>query len=212
VLGIVLAAGAGVRYGRPKALVDGWLAHAVETLLAGGCAPVMVVLGARAEEARALVPAEARVVVARDWETGMGASLRAGLAAAVGTDVDTALVSLVDLPGLTPAAVARVATVARACGPAGLVQATYGGVPGHPVALGRGHWQGVAGLARGDHGARDYLRGRSLLRVECGDVADGQDVDVPEPAGASDAAPARGAADRDLSGDRAERTAENQGR
>jgi CTP:molybdopterin cytidylyltransferase MocA len=56
VAGILLAAGAGTRYGNPKALVDGWLADSVDTLFEGGCDPVLVVLGASAREAQALVP------------------------------------------------------------------------------------------------------------------------------------------------------------
>jgi len=56
-VGVVLAAGEGRRMGMPKALVrdpDGtsWLRRAVETLSDAGCAPVVVVLGAQADEAR----------------------------------------------------------------------------------------------------------------------------------------------------------------
>jgi molybdenum cofactor cytidylyltransferase/nicotine blue oxidoreductase len=100
---LLLAAGAGTRMGRPKALVideDGtsWLARGVEVLRSGGCDEVTVVLGAAADEARALVPEEVTVVVATDWAEGMSASLRAGLYFLEDTDVDAALVSLVDLP------------------------------------------------------------------------------------------------------------------
>ena len=50
-LGILLAAGAGSRMGRPKALVrdesgQSWLALATTTLLDAGCRPVLVALGA----------------------------------------------------------------------------------------------------------------------------------------------------------------------
>ena len=50
-------------------------------------------------------------------------------------------------------------------------------MPGHPVLLGRDHWAGVAATATGDAGARDYLRGRDVTLVECGDLATGRDVD-----------------------------------
>ena len=81
--GVLLAAGGGRRYGMPKALVgEGeWLRRAVGALVEGGCDPAVVVLGASAERAAALVPSGARVVVAPGWDEGMGASLRAGLAA-----------------------------------------------------------------------------------------------------------------------------------
>src|SRR4051812_19749541 len=105
--GIVLAAGAGTRHGGPKALVPGWLAAATRRVLDGGCERALVVLGAGADEARALVPADPRVcaVVAGDWAAGLGASLRTGLAHATG---DAVLVTLVDLPGTPVAVVDRV--------------------------------------------------------------------------------------------------------
>lgn len=183
VAGLVLAAGAGRRYGGPKALVPGWLPDRVSALAQGGCDPVVVVVGAAADRARALVPVGARVVVAPRWADGMGQSLRVGLDAveADDADADAALVALVDTPGLTPAAVARLVHRARATSPvqAVLARAAYRGRPGHPVLLGRSHWAGVRAVATGDHGARDYLRAHPVERVECGDVADGTDVDVP---------------------------------
>jgi CTP:molybdopterin cytidylyltransferase MocA len=164
--------------GRPKALVSdergSWLVRAVGVLRDGGCDDVLVVLGAAAQEARALVPDGVRVVVAEDWASGMSASLRAGLDA-VGPDADAVLVSLVDLPDLVPGVVARVR--AAAVGPGALARASYGGEPGHPVLLGRDHWAGVLDLARGDRGARDFLAGSDVVLVECGDLAGGRDVD-----------------------------------
>jgi CTP:molybdopterin cytidylyltransferase MocA len=180
VAGLLLAAGAGRRFGGPKALVVGedgtpWLAARVAALADGGCAPVLVVLGAAVEPAAALLPADAVPVVAADWEEGMGASLRTGLAAAEETGADAVLIALVDTPGLTADAVARVAATGS---PTALAQATYDGRPGHPVLVGRSHWAGVVAVARGDRGARDYLAGRPVQFVECGDVGHGADVDV----------------------------------
>ena len=48
-----------------------------------------------------------------------------------------------------------------------------------PVLIGRKHWSGVRKVAVGDRGARDYLREREVVRVECGDIGDGRDVDLP---------------------------------
>lgn len=172
--GLLLAAGAGSRYGVPKALVDGWLAGALTTLADGGCPQRTVVLGARAEEARALVPDGVAVVITEDWEQGLGASLRDGLAAL--PRADAALVHLVDLPDVPAAAVSRV--LAAATGPGSLARATYAGRPGHPVLLGRDHWAAVGASAVGDRGARDYLSARPLELVECGDLATGEDVDL----------------------------------
>ena len=176
--GLLLAAGAGTRYGGPKALArdaDGtsWLLRAVHALVP--CDGVTVVLGASASEVARLLPPSVDVVVAPDWQDGMGASLRAGLDALAGTDADAALVSLVDLPDVTPAVVARV--LAAGVGADSLARASYDGVPGHPVLIGADHWAGVVGGAVGDRGARDYLSGRTVAPVECGDLATGRDVD-----------------------------------
>jgi len=170
--GIVLAAGAGRRMGKPKALVDGWLAHSVAVLSA--CDRVIVVLGAAAERARTLLDGlVVDVVVAQDWDTGMGASLRAGLAAL--TDETRCLLTLVDLPDVGADVVERV--LAQPDTPDVLARAAYHGVPGHPVLLGQEHWAGAMAGATGDRGARDYLRANPPVLVECGDLATGQDVD-----------------------------------
>ncbi len=135
VAGLLLAAGAGRRMGRPKALVElggvTLVERGVRLLTAGGCRPVVVVTGAAADEVGAVVrrlatrrvagpaPAgedapeigleptagmeptagpmpEVRLVSAARWAEGVGASLRAGLAALVGTDADAVIVTLVD--------------------------------------------------------------------------------------------------------------------
>jgi nicotine blue oxidoreductase len=191
---LLLAAGAGRRYGRPKALVtyQGRLLadRAVGALREGGCDPVVVVLGAAAGQVRAVADlAGCRVVDNPQWETGMGSSLRAGLAELAGTGAVAVVVLLVDLPGVTGAAVRRVA--ARAA-PAALAVAGYGAGcgpgghrggdrPGHPVLLGRDHWPAVAAQAVGDTGARAYLRANAgaVTLVPCGDVADDRELDVP---------------------------------
>jgi len=186
VTALLLAAGSGRRMGVPKGLLrddDGtaWVARSARVLADGGCDPVLVVVGARAADVAALVPATARVVVAPGWAEGMGASLRAGLDAATSAcpQAGAAVVGLVDTPGVTADVVARLVAAARLAGPGGLVRAAYGGHPGHPVVLGRAHWAAVTAQATGDAGARGYLSGRPVTPVECGDVGDGRDVDTP---------------------------------
>lgn len=184
--GLLLAAGAGTRMGRPKALLrdgDGtpWLVHGLRALGDGGCDTVTVVLGAAADEARALLPDDTVVVVADDWAEGMSASLRAGLLSLEDSEADAALVSLVDLPDVGADVVHRV--LSAGADRAALIRTTYDGRPGHPVVLGREHWFGVRAAAVGDLGARDYLAHHALVQVECGDLATGRDVDRPDPVG-----------------------------
>ena len=196
--GLVLAAGEGRRFGGPKApyVLDGerLVDRAVRVLREAGCEPVVVVLGAWAGD----VPG-AEAVVNADWASGMGSSLRRGLEHLAALDeearvrsvrgFDRVVVTLVDLPGLTSAAVRRITAAAEgeptadgepvAHGAEGLAAATYDGVRGHPVLLGRTHWEAVAAQAAGDRGARDYLAAHDVTLVEVGDVATGGDLDTP---------------------------------
>jgi CTP:molybdopterin cytidylyltransferase MocA len=182
IAGLLLAAGAGRRYGMPKALVEGgaWLRRAVTTLTDGGCEQVLVVVGAQADEVIPLVPDSADTVVAADWAEGMGASLRAGLAElgrSAPSQVHAAMVHLVDLPDVDASVVRRLAGLA---GPSVVARAGFDSQPGHPVLLGREHWADIVSSARGDRGARDWLAGRSdLIVVDCSDLASGIDVDRP---------------------------------
>jgi len=201
VAGLVLAAGAGRRMGRPKALIrDGqgvpWVVRTAQVLAEAGCSPVVVVVGASADEVRAELTTEpVQVVEATNWPEGMSASLRAGLgslrnlpaatssAAAAGPPAEAVgvaeavVVVPVDLPGLTSSAVRRVLESASTDA---LVRATYDGSPGHPVLIGRAHWDGVIASAHGDAGARDYLRAHRVELVACDDVGDGADADTPD--------------------------------
>jgi CTP:molybdopterin cytidylyltransferase MocA len=168
-VGLVLAAGEGRRFGGPKQLarVDGrpLVEHALAAV--AGVDRVVVVLGAHANEV--LAGAElgrAEVVVCDDWAEGMGASLRAGIAAADGAQ--EVVVVLADQPFITPAAIERV----RAA-PGDAVRAVYGGAPGHPVVLRRA-LLARAGELRGDAGFRDV----AMTEVECGDLADPRDIDT----------------------------------
>nr|WP_203859831.1 nucleotidyltransferase family protein [Plantactinospora mayteni] len=180
---MVLAAGAGRRFGGPKALVrlDGQLLveRAVQVARAGGCEPVVAVLGAAASTVRSRADlGDAVPVENREWATGMGSSLRVGLAALRDSGAVAAVVLLVDMPGITAEAVRRLVEIAT---PDALGMAGYGARRGHPVLLGRSHWPGVAELAVGDVGARPYLRRHEglLSVVPCADVADDADLDVP---------------------------------
>lgn len=186
VAGLLLAAGGGRRLGgRPKALLEyggrPLVEHAVAVLRAGGCTRVHVVLGAAAETVRARADLTGCAVVQNPWwASGMGSSLRAGLASLTGSDAGAALVCLVDQPGIGAAAVARVRAACR--GPRTLAAAAYEGRRGHPVLFGSAHWRGVAAGADGDRGARDYLRAHAgaVALVECGDVAEPYDIDTPD--------------------------------
>ncbi len=179
VSGLLLAAGGGRRMGGPKALVvlDGepLVRRGIRLLADGGCGPVVVVVGAAADQVRPLCDG-AQVVDALEWATGMAASLRAGLGAVVG---DACVVALVDQPAVQPVAVERL----RAAHSDGAVAAvaTYAGRARNPVLLDRSVWVDVAATARGDQGARPWLTAHPelVVEVDCTDVGTSDDLDTP---------------------------------
>lgn len=183
-VGVVLAAGAGTRFGMPKALAresDGtaWVVRAVQTLRDSGCSDVRVALGARRGDAAALVPPGARVVAVEHWSDGLGETVRTVLDALADSDAVAALVIPVDAPDL-PASVCR--RLVEDAAPAALARAVYRGEPGHPVLIGRDHWPALARAVTGDVGAGPYLRAHGARQIECADLWHGADVDTPRPA------------------------------
>ena len=156
-------------------LVDGWLDAAVGALQGGGCADVVLVLGA----AEVSAPPGVTAVVAPQWRAGLSASLRTGLAEADRMRADYAVLHVVDTPDVGADVVARVLGRAVASG-SGLARAYFGDRPGHPVVLERRHWAAVLAEISGDEGAGAYLRSRrDVEAVDCSDLAGGQDIDAP---------------------------------
>ncbi|MCK9895658.1 GNAT family N-acetyltransferase [Frankia sp. AgB32] len=203
--GLLLAAGAGRRMGRPKALVeiDGepLVARGIRLLADGGARPVVVIAGAAAPQVEAVAAAlttvtPVRLVRAQRWAEGLGASLRAGLAAAADLDVDAVVVALVDQPDLVAAAVRRLIGAAAPGGgyPHPALTASYQGRAGHPVLLRRAVWERVAASAVGDVGARAWLRAHpaEVGLVPCDGLGSPRDVDTPADLAASRAGPDHG--------------------
>lgn len=187
VTGIVLAAGSGSRFGGPKALVDfrGELLveRACRLLTEGGCDPLLVVLGAQADAVRARAALPPLTVLNADWPTGIGSSVRAGLAA-VPAESGAAVIALADEPLVGSESVRRLVGAYRAGLPDGVlaVAATYGGQQRNPVLLTRPVFEAVSALAEGDRGARVWLRAHpgQVIGVPCDDTGDALDVDTPD--------------------------------
>lgn len=178
VAGVLLAAGEGSRFGRPKALVElggqTLAERGVELLRAGGADPILVVTGAAPVQVSG-----AQTVYNQEWRTGMGSSLRVALAALASTDAGAVVIALADQPLVGPQAVARLIAAYR--NGASVAVATYDGQPRNPVLLAREHWPEVAALATGEAGARAFLRARAGLvtQVDCGDTGRPDDIDTP---------------------------------
>jgi nicotine blue oxidoreductase len=118
------------------------------------------------------------VVPNPDWRSGMGSSLRAGLAA-LPPGFPAVVVALVDQPRVTSEAVRRLVE-AHGSG-ARIAVASYGGQPRNPVLISAEYFAEVAEQAVGDVGARPFLRTHPELvtYVPCDDVAAPDDIDTP---------------------------------
>jgi CTP:molybdopterin cytidylyltransferase MocA len=162
---VVLAAGAATRFGAPKQRL--LLPRVLERLAASPVDEVVVVAGAYGLEAKG-----ARVVECPEWERGRGASLRCGLAA-LGAEVEAAVVCLADGPNLAPESVTRVLAAWRV-GAGEVVAACYAGNRGHPVAVGRRAWNAVP-----DEG----LHALPATLVPCDDLGPPGDVDLADQLG-----------------------------
>jgi molybdenum cofactor cytidylyltransferase len=159
VAGIILAAGAATRMGRPKQLLD-WggqplVAVAAEQALAAGLAPLLVVVGAAADDVTAALGGlPVQSVPCAEYASGQSASLRAGIAA-LGAEVAAVVVLLADQPFVTAAIVEALVTEWRASG-AAIVAPVYRGVRGNPVLFDRAVWGELLAVT-GDKGAREVI-------------------------------------------------------
>ena len=184
VCAILLAAGAGSRFGGDKLLAPYNGRPLIEAVLANlSGAPVdetVVVVGEDAERLREVCePYAVRVVENPDWARGQSTSVRAGLAAC-GADMRAAVVLLADQPQVGSGAVERlVESFERG---AKVAVATYGGKPRNPVLFSREVWPALLRELFGDEGARSFLRGHPEVveHVACDGVGDPADVDTRE--------------------------------
>jgi len=181
---IVLAAGAGRRFGGGKLLAPfrsrALVCWAVDAALATTVGGVNVVVGARGEEVAArlspLQQVRLRVVDCPEWDEGLAASLRCGIES-LPADTRAALIFLGDMPDICARLADRVLREVLNGAPAAMP--VFGGRPGHPVAVSSRLFPAFRRL-RGDRGARYLLDGLDgLVRIETADPGCVRDVDTP---------------------------------
>lgn len=185
---ILLAAGRSSRMGRDrhKLLLPGqdgtpMVARVADALLASPLRPVIAVLGHRADEIEAaLAGRPVQFVHAPDWQSGLAASLRAGIAA-VPAECHAALVCLGDMPLVTPRAINRLLDAYDRDEGRLIVVPTHGGQYGNPVLWDRRFFPEMVALT-GDRGARPLLERHAehVTAVPMDDDAVLRDVDTPE--------------------------------
>jgi molybdenum cofactor cytidylyltransferase len=190
----ILAAGRGSRLGgdasKPLLVWRGrpLVAWALDAARGSGLAPVVVVVGYRADDVRAALtrasrssrgndPVESEMLVVEnaEWAEGIASSLRAVLTALVPlAAVEAVCVGLADQPLVGAEAYRRGAATDGE-----LVVPVYDGQPGNPVKLARSLWPEALEL-RGDVGARALARDRPVSRIDCTDTGSAADVDTLE--------------------------------
>ncbi|MDX1658663.1 MAG: nucleotidyltransferase family protein [Nitriliruptorales bacterium] len=179
--GLVLAAGAGQRFGdatKQLALLDGkpLVRHVVDAALAAGLDQVVVVVGHDAGSVAAALPDLPGVEVVRNeqYRAGQAASVRAGIGA-LAADVEAVVVLLADQPGVSPSAVRRVRAAVE--DGAEVARARYDDGPAHPVGLAREVFARLLALS-GDRGARAIFDEVDVIEVDV-DGSRPPDVDTP---------------------------------
>jgi molybdenum cofactor cytidylyltransferase/nicotine blue oxidoreductase len=179
----ILAAGRGSRLGgdASKPLLA-WrgrplVAWAVDAALTSGLGPVVVVVGYRGVEVRAvLADRDVLVVDNPEWEEGIASSLRAALSTLTPmAGIGDVCVGLADQPLVGPGAYERLTSA----GDGEIAVARYDGEPGNPVKLARSLWPEAMEL-RGDAGARVLMRDRVVDWVDCTDTGSAADIDTLE--------------------------------
>lgn len=188
IVGILLAAGRGSRFGGEKllaALPAG--SHGAPPATPVGVAAAMHVVEALPEAIAvvrrhdALLSARLgdvgmRIVRCANADDGMGASLACGVAAA--SDADGWVIALADMPWIAPATIRAIAEALRSG--ADIAAPAYRGQRGHPVGFARRHCAFLSTLT-GDSGARSLLEhgGDRLTLVAVDDAGILRDIDTP---------------------------------
>jgi len=179
---IVLAAGAGSRFGGGKLMApfrDGVLLDgALDVAFAAPVAAVYVVVGADPAVGARAEARGASIIDAKDHALGLSASLKAGIAA-LPEDAGGALVLLGDMPRVPPAVLQPLIQSVQAGAPA--AAPVFEGRLGNPVALSAALFPQVLAL-QGDRGARALIEGlgEALVRVPAPDAGILFDVDRPD--------------------------------
>ncbi|MFD0792728.1 NTP transferase domain-containing protein [Mucilaginibacter litoreus] len=159
---IILAAGASSRLGHPKQnlLYKGktLLERAVDAGIRSPCRPVVVVLGANAEDITlSNISNEADLVYNKHWQQGQSASIKAGITELQKhPNITSAIMMLCDQPFVTSKLLSNMLQV-RLQTQKPVVACSYNGTIGVPALFNKGLFGHLLSLS-GNHGAKQLLQ------------------------------------------------------
>ncbi|OLY91883.1 nucleotidyltransferase family protein [Cnuella takakiae] len=160
---MLLAAGSSSRLGRPKQLLayegQSLLQHSLQVALEAGTGPVVVVLGAKADEVGADLSGEGvHTVFNPEWQEGMAASIRCGVRhlQQVAPSVEALILMVCDQPFVSPQILQSLVKAHQDTGKP-IVTCTYAGTFGPPTLFRKSLFPQLLQLT-GDVGARSILK------------------------------------------------------
>jgi len=188
---LLLAAGRSTRMGGPNKLLQvtdhaPLVVHAVKAALASQAVEVVVVLGHMAGDVRAAIEKDIgptkklRFVTNPDFADGLSTSVRTGIAA-LGKDIDAAIVQLGDMPGVGSGLLDRLMAAFSPVEGRSICVPTVAGKRGNPVLWDRRFFPEIAQVS-GDTGAKHLIGEHADLvcEVEMTGQAAITDIDTPE--------------------------------
>ncbi len=149
--------------GTPKQLLSygghSFLHHTVEVAIASGCQPIVVVLGAYAEQIKPEISQLiVQVVETQEWVEGMSASIRTGIKALNVTkkNLDAVVIVLCDQPFISSHMLNQLVTAYYSTGKP-IIASEYAGTLGVPALFGKSFFLELTTL-RGSEGAKQVIK------------------------------------------------------
>ncbi len=176
---LILAAGSSSRLGQPKQLLpvadEPLLVHTVRAAENSQASETVVVIGARAEEVGAALKGhDVRIVINREWEQGMGSSLKAGLGHMTG--LQALIVSVCDQPFISEEIFNALIDEWKK-GEHTMVASSYEGTVGVPALFGKEHFGEMQSLPDNTGAKKLLFKDRiSTIPFPKGKV----DIDTPQ--------------------------------